>query len=60
MQLTEEQAKEFYKEQEGTPHFEDLIREMTAYVAFSHYLILSILREVYTLLLSNFVLDVTF
>ncbi|XP_072034016.1 thioredoxin domain-containing protein 3 homolog isoform X2 [Amphiura filiformis] len=29
VQLTEEQAKEFYKEQEGTPHFEDLIREMT-------------------------------
>ncbi|XP_072181199.1 thioredoxin domain-containing protein 3 homolog isoform X2 [Diadema setosum] len=30
IQLTEEQAKEFYKEQEGTPHFEDLIREMTS------------------------------
>nr|XP_054754229.1 thioredoxin domain-containing protein 3 homolog isoform X8 [Lytechinus pictus] len=30
VQLTEEQAKEFYKEQEGTPHFEDLIREMTS------------------------------
>ena len=32
IQLTEDQAKEFYKEQEGTPHFEDLIREMTSYV----------------------------
>ncbi|XP_041472126.1 thioredoxin domain-containing protein 3 homolog isoform X8 [Lytechinus variegatus] len=30
VQLTEEQAKEFYREQEGTPHFEDLIREMTS------------------------------
>nr|P90666.1 RecName: Full=Thioredoxin domain-containing protein 3 homolog; AltName: Full=Intermediate chain 1; AltName: Full=NME/NM23 family member 8 [Heliocidaris crassispina]BAA09934.1 intermediate chain 1 [Heliocidaris crassispina] len=30
VQLTEDQAKEFYKEQEGTPHFEDLIREMTS------------------------------
>ena len=29
VQLTEEQAKDFYKEQEGTAHFEDLIREMT-------------------------------
>ncbi|XP_030832257.1 thioredoxin domain-containing protein 3 homolog isoform X6 [Strongylocentrotus purpuratus] len=30
VQLTEEQAKDFYKEQEGTAHFEDLIREMTS------------------------------
>ena len=39
VQLTEEQAKVFYKEQEGTPHFEDLIREMTAYVIYSHHFI---------------------
>ena len=33
VQLTEEQAKEFYREQEGTPHFEDLIREMTRFAS---------------------------
>ena len=36
VQLTEEQAKDFYKEQEGTAHFEDLIREMTRLVHSCH------------------------
>ena len=31
VQLNEEQAKEFYKQQEGQPHFDELIGHMTSW-----------------------------